>query len=49
VRAKVEDLIFDEVQRQLLLNGFNARERQTIDASSSVLSASTTRLKNRMS
>lgn len=33
VQAKVEHLIFDEVQRQLQLNGFNAREGQIIDAS----------------
>lgn len=33
VQAKVEHLIFDEVQRQLQLNGFNAREGQIINAS----------------
>ena len=33
IQAKVEHLIFDEVQRQLQLNGFNAREGQIIDAS----------------
>lgn len=33
VQAKVEHLIFDEVQRQLQLHGFNAREGQIIDAS----------------
>jgi IS5 family transposase len=33
VQAKVEHLIFGEVQRQLQLNSFNAREGQIIDAS----------------
>ncbi|WP_334180952.1 IS5 family transposase [Pseudomonas nitroreducens] len=33
VKAKVEHLIFDEVQRQLQLHGFSAREGQIIDAS----------------
>lgn len=33
VQAKVEHLIFDEVQRHLQLHGFNAREGQIIDAS----------------
>ncbi|SDH84364.1 Transposase domain [Pseudomonas panipatensis] len=33
VKAKVEHLIFDEVQRQLPLHGISAREGQIIDAS----------------
>ena len=50
VQAKVEHLIFDEVQRQLQLNGFNAREGQIIDAR--IVRPprfSTTRLTNRLS
>ncbi len=49
VQAKVEHLIFDEVQRQLQLNGFNARGGRSLMPASSVRQPSTIQQKNRKS